>query len=69
MAMALRLRLYLFSDGQPIKYHIPEDFVDDLTSTNHGDSWIHHAHTISQEHALFQHMAVRATLPLTLLVS
>ena len=29
-------KLYAFSDGTPIKLHIPQDLADDLTSTSWG---------------------------------
>lgn len=61
MAEALKWKLYSLSDGEPIEYHIPEDFVDDLTSSFRGDSWIRYAHTVPREHALFRHMTSGGT--------
>jgi hypothetical protein len=61
MAARLRHELYSLSDGQPIEYHVPEDFADDLTSTTRGTSWISSAHTLPREHALLHHMSSKGS--------
>ena len=69
MVEDLRRKLYGFSDGTPIKLHIPQDLADDLTSTSRGDSWMSSAHTLPREQALMRHMTSAGSWQLSTIAS
>ena len=54
-------RMHALSGGAPIKINIPEDHVDDLSSTGRGLSWLQGCHTEPRDHALM-HAMVREGL-------
>ena len=61
MLADLQERMYALSGGKPVKYTIPEDHVDDLSSTGRGLSWLQGCHTEPRNHALM-HAMVREDL-------
>lgn len=54
-------QMHSLSGGNPVKYSIPEDHVDDLTSTARGNSWLDGCHTEPRDHALMHAMVKGGT--------
>lgn len=56
MHESLKEKMYALTGGEPVKYIIPTDHVDDLSSTGRGKSWLQAAYTEPREHALMRSM-------------
>jgi hypothetical protein len=52
----LKEKMYDFSGGRPVKHTIPQDHVDDLSSTQRGKSWLQAAYTEPRDQALMREM-------------
>lgn len=56
MLKDLQEMMYKFSGGKPIPYTVPQDIVDDLSSTGRGQSWLKSCYSDPQDQALMHEM-------------
>jgi hypothetical protein len=56
MLATLNRKMHDLSGGKPVKYIIPANHVDDLSSTARGKSWLQSAHTEPRDQALMHSM-------------
>lgn len=56
MLKDLQEMMYKFSGGKPIPYTVPQDIVDDLSSTGRGQSWLQSCCSHPQDQALMHEM-------------
>ena len=56
MLVTLNRKMHDLSGGKPVKYIIPANHVDDLSSTARGKSWLQSAHTEPRDQALMHSM-------------
>lgn len=56
MLQALNEKMYELSGGEPIKYKIPADHIDNLASTERGRSWLEGIYTEPRDQALMRAM-------------
>jgi hypothetical protein len=56
MLQTLNEKMYKLSGGEPIKYTIPPDHIDNLASTERGRSWLEGVYTEPRDQALMRAM-------------